>query len=784
MGNNNINPNYLTIERDGKNFDYFPLDELYNAAEKDGKLIAIAGQQQVKEAHLEDIKKGKLTKKNKKSFGKWDKYPKGYKGIQDTEYGTAIRCDYYESLNLNLVVIDLDDHSKENDVPISVIKSHALKLIERTYCTETPSGGLHIYLLSKKKPEANQPSINIDYQANTGKGNGKYVITNFRWNIKGEFKEHYRKLPESDDNILIVDSSDEILKMILNDLETSGHIKNEETKHIEKIIKLLKPFVDITQVPSRQFFSCAIAGYLKKQGYEKDTVLKIVQGVFKDDEEYEDRVQNVELTFNKEDKDIIGWKVLKKYLHEEAQNELLNLTKTDTGNIKTQITKKLVKNKLPSVKLLADYCFTKLNLYRDPKTFKYYEKLEDGAFIEIDENRIIEFLNMEFGANLISSTSCEGVLKFITNPIEKDYNLLEFTNGILNTLTKEFTDDKSQFDKIPKLSLPFKWNPEAKGGIIKDTIDIILGSSKYPNDEDLWLRAVGHTFMGYNRIGKIVIVTGPSKSGKSTLNEILKRIFNYSSIPTSVINANGRFTLISMIDKDINIDDDINNGILKSIGFLNTVITGNGFEVELKGLNKSVSLNNPHIPRLFASGNTLPPVFGEGWETRLLLIHAPRVIPKENRDDGLQNDIQLGRYDKDMEWLVYTSINHYWEKMNKPLLTDKQEATMKLEHEFKSDPLKQGIGALFIEDFEFEGTIPVKDVNHYVKEWCKWAYKNNKISKEHVKPSTSDIKEAMNKAGYSQGTDHTDEKHGIRKSIKVYEDIKLNELFYNMMIGK
>ena len=655
-----------------------------------------------------------------------------------------------------------------------MLKSKALSLIENTYCKVTPNDGLHIYLLSKKKPKADQPSINIDYQVNTSDGRGKYVITSFRWDSKGESKEYYTKLPESDDNILVVDSSDKILKLLLNDLEISGHIKNDATRHIKDIVNILKPFAKTTEVHSRQFYSCGIAGYFKKLGYDKETILKIVKGVFKDDEEYDDRVNNVELTFNKEDKNIIGWNVLKKYIPKEAQNRLLEITKDYNDNIKTQIEWKLLKHKQPSAKLLADYCTMKVDLYRNHRTLKCYELVEDGSFKEIDEKRIMDFVNDEFGPNLISSASCEEVIKFITNPVEKDYNLLEFTNGILNTETREFTEDKTQFDKIAKISLPFKWNPDAKGGTIKNTIDNILGSSQYPDDKDLWLRSVGHAFMGYNRIGKITIVVGPSKSGKSTLSEILKRIFNYSNVPIKDINANERFTLIPMIDKDINIDDDINNGILKSIGFLNTVITGNGFRVELKGVNRSIILNNPQIPRLFANGNTLPPVLGEGWEPRLLLIHANNVIPKESRDEGLQNDIQMGRYDEDLEWLVYTAINLYWDKMHEPLLTDKQEAAMKKEHEFRSYPLLQGIQELFIEDFEDGNYIPVATVNHYVKLWCIWAYKNKKISKEHLKPSAQKIKKAMDHAGFTQGFDYKYDKKRNKENFRVYEDIRIN----------
>lgn len=658
-------------------------------------------------------------------------------------------------------------------------------MLNKTYCVLTPSGGVHIYLLSRTKPKAGQPrathNVNIDYQANTGRGRGKYVVADYRWNSSGTEKEYYKKMAESPDYVAIIENTDDLLSAYLSNLEEAGHIKNRKNAEIDDIVNILKPYV---KEGTRQDFSCCIAGYFKKAGYPQEVTENIISETFSQDPEISHRVQNVELTYKKTDEEIKGWSYLKTFLNQKDQEELSRLTRSNVDNLKLKIEYALSKFKNPSVNLLSAYLQKHLMIFTDPYVHKYYMQLEDGSFIEIDEIDIMLFCNEHFGYNRINKDLCNRVFKYFTTPIEKDYDLIEFNNGILNTKTQEFFTNKRQLSKVPKLHIELDWNPEAPGLKIEEKINKILDNPEYPEDKKLWFRAVGHAFMGANRIGKLVIVTGPSGTGKSTLTTILQHIFNASQIPTAKINDNERFTLHALIGRDINIDDDINNGMLKNIGNLNTVVTGNGLDIEVKGENRTIHLGNPQIPRLFANGNTLPPVLGEGFERRLLLIHANNQIKYSERDDTLQNDILLGEYDnKGMEWLVYTAINTYWEGMDKPITSEEVEAKMKEEHEFKSYPLKVGVSTLFEDDYEDGNYLTVSEVNNAVKCWTTWAWKNGKISKEHRRPSTHQIKKAMDNAGFSQVLRNIEDEYGNKTTLRIYEDIKKSDKF-KFLIGE
>lgn len=700
---------------------------------QNSKLIALASSEQVRNG-----------KSNKAPSINWETKPKDYTGLNDPKYGTSIVCDYLPNLNLYLVVIDLDKPKNEKHLKLKELKDAVSEIVPRTLVKQTPSGGWHIYLLSVEKPIAKQPSINIDYQTNTGKGRGKYVIMDYRWSPDGTKQQLYQQVEGSHDNIRVIPSSDRLLEQLMSNLNEKGLVSTPLHEKRDDLVGLFRANV---REGTRQYYSCAIAGALRKNGYKKNAIIEIISKVFEGDPELEDRVRNVNRTFNKPLNDILGMKWLEDNLPPVDYQALQVMLAGDSEDLRSQIIGSLTKNFEPSSKVLADYINSKLDLYCNLETHKYYEKDVQGRYDEIDEKRIIEFVNDDFGYNTISKKRCHEVLKYITNPIRKNYDLIEFQNGILNTKTRYFTSDKEEHSETPKLTLPFNWNPDAEPGKIGEIIDQILDNPAHPEDKNLWIRAVGHAFMGDNRIGKMVLVQGPSGTGKSTLHSILKRCFNYSMTPTGKINANERFVLQSIVDKDINIDDDINNGMLTSIGNMNSIVTGEGLEVEVKGENRYIKCNNQMIPRLFAAGNSLPPVIGEGFERRLLLIHAENKITYDDRDDRLVADIGLGQYDKNgLEWLVHESINLYWENEDKPFTSQEQEEQMLQDFKFKSYPLKCAIEEIF--NIEYDKYITSKEINRILRNWSIFAYNEYNISKEEKNPTAKKIDNAMNNCGF------------------------------------
>jgi len=318
----------------------------YHEMIENSSLIALASDKEI----ILSIGKVKMGASSKFKTGKapaisWDKNPRNYSGYSDKIYGSAVICSYIEKLDLYLAIIDLDVPKNDEDIPMEGMVNASKEWMSKTHTKITPSGGYHIYLLSKEKPELRQPSFNLDYQTNTGNRKGKYVVNTFRYGIQDKegnkinldehykengkvhikdlnfIKEHYEHFKDSPEDILVVNSSDEVLTNIIKDLKDQGLYKPRNSlseknklmddKFLTELVDVFKPYVKEGQ---RQDIALVLSGYLHKKSIPLAESEKVFNALFVDDEEIYQRLDLLHSTFEKNKSDVAGLEAIKELL--------------------------------------------------------------------------------------------------------------------------------------------------------------------------------------------------------------------------------------------------------------------------------------------------------------------------------------------------------------------------------------------------------------------------------------------------------------------------------------
>lgn len=572
-----------------------------------------------------------------------------------------------------------------------------------------------------------------------------------------------------------------------------------------------------------------IKNLLKRAGFKQDTIKAGVKAI---QENYKRNVKKTGLnTAFRNIQDKMG---LTNAERETLQGQLqaicyptMEKTNKTEQDLEILIKQSLCKNRDPSLKVLADYINKQDSFFIDYETGKKY-KLTNKGFEEIGVQDISIFLNKKFGENEVSIKKCEQVLSYITNPITSDYNLISFNNGTLDTGTGEFKENYYPLDRLPKIKTTLNYieNAESK---FKETdlyweFKEILEPAIHKDwdwNENLYYKAVGVSAMAINEADCFFVIVGVPNARKTTLLTPLKRFFTYSEVKIQTIAKNERFQVLPCLRKDINIDDDLSDTIIKNSGFFKTFISGAGGTIERKGENIPAELTQETTPKVWGASNKLPTIHGEGIERRTCLILAENEFDINESKKSYQRELLDGTKDKQVELLISYSIQYYMElrKQEVPFLTQEQQIAMLEEWDWKSYPAKMGASLVFMDTEQYleylsklenEGKVqnikyderdslisyeiqseqslrfepveqatwtPVYKVNMEFKKFYKNSLKKGKIFREQSKPSTKLINQAMSNAGFFQSKKNILNDNLDKEQIRIYEDCIINPVW-------
>lgn len=514
----------------------------------------------------------------------------------------------------------------------------------------------------------------------------------------------------------------------------------------------------------------------------------------------------------------------------EIVDAIATLRTKHFDNLTENIKAKLSEHKAPSIQMLADYINASDEFFVVHDIKKKFKRTPHG-FVEITLKDISNFFNNEFGFNKISMKKCNECMDYITRELTIDYDVIQFKNGLYNTRTCEFMNNKFANEYIPKLNLSnFCYVEDAKDkffgtDLYKETSAILKTERKgwQTWNEHIFFKAIGSCYCGVNIADKIFVLVGKSWSRKSTLLSIIKRMFadNYCNKKIQEIVKNERFVLVPCVNKAILIDDDASDLQITNIGNLNSFISGTGLYVEFKNSNDGVHLNENNTPRIWCASNELFNVVGSGFKRRLCLILCDNVFSRDESSKEYMVAINNGERDSELELMISYCLQLFAAEKDSAFLTQEQEDAMFDEFEFKSYAERRFVQDVFaygdeiadmIEDnsnytdvdvgkwsisyqdnsaventgdasdketlanisVEIPTILSIKDASTICRKYLRFQKDKGTIFESQSIPSSKRIKTALEMFGFNQ-TSKNVVRNGTRSSIRVYENIVIKQ---------
>ena len=216
----------------------------------------------------------------------------------------------------------------------------------------------------------------------------------------------------------------------------------------------------------------------------------------------------------------------------------------------------------------------------------------------------------------------ENMLNDATTPISEcdPSGFLCVKNGILNLDTMKLiphTPDKIFLSKIPVV---YEKDNAKCADILKWLDDVLDGDDDQVN---LFLECVGYTLLQTSALQKMIILEGPTKTGKSTAAKLLQHLLGKDNISNVSLHAldseDNRFSRVKLHGKIANISTDMSQKILKGDGYVKAIVAGDPIEAEHKGKDLFSFIPNA---TLWAMTNKIPPSYDKtsAWYERLLIM--------------------------------------------------------------------------------------------------------------------------------------------------------------------
>ena len=270
----------------------------------------------------------------------------------------------------------------------------------------------------------------------------------------------------------------------------------------------------------------------------------------------------------------------------------------------------------------------------------------------IEENKLIKINNLIYGYDercykYLTNTEIENLIhqvnvnlnekqrKEILKKVyfeapkkEKDIDYISVKNGLINISDDDIVLYEHTSKIVTTFYIDYNYNPNADYTDILDYISELVGDDE--NLLKILLEFLGYCLYPDCFLRKALVIKGDHRNGKSKFLEVLKIFFGDNNCCSlDIQDIVSRFGLFGIMNKSINLGDDISGQYIGDDSKFKKVVAGNDILIEQKG--KDAFTYRPIAKHIFSCNNM--PRFDDktgAVKDRLIFIPFPNVYSVEN----------------------------------------------------------------------------------------------------------------------------------------------------------
>lgn len=381
--------------------------------------------------------------------------------------------------------------------------------------------------------------------------------------------------------------------------------------------------------------------------------------------------------------------VINKYIFTDQMNE-----KELNGILRAEAFEKiLVKKGKPDYETIADLMIAKDHVVRCNGVLYIYQK-ENGSYCS--DHQIIKKRMHHYVRNLtITQKNNIFDLLQIFSPEKEcaDSRYILFQNGIYDSTADKLISPSPEY--LIQNQIPWNYNPDADG----EQMEAAIWKWCCDQDDifDLIEEMIGYCMCRTLKFRKFFIFVGGKRNAKSTFLNVLTELIGPKNISNIALEQIGtRFINAKLMNKLVNIGDDIENAKITYTATLRKFVSGEGITVENKGQDP---IDIRSYATLIFSANEIPVIIDPTGSTRDRMIIIPfNAHFEEGSTETDPNILETLMKPDNMEYLIRRGIKGLQRLLKNKQFTKPKvvEAAMN-RYRLESDPI-----AAFLEEYGYQ----------------------------------------------------------------------------------